>query len=323
MSFDPQSIVTALESRKSELTPTKYSWVASLTFMLYDHVTTLDVEVVNVWNRPRSLSKSLFIWTRYFGLASLIMAVTVSFHGSLSNKVCIFLGITAIYSLLNFIFSSALFTLGGWLYPLALKVKEYLIKAILLIRVYAVYNRNKYILCGLAGLLLLTIITTIILWVFYQPPALGLPPIDGMTGCIVPTTSIFFGLSFIPAMLNEVILCFFMLYQAWITYKVEYGSQLLKILIQGSVLYFSSIFVLLLTNCLVLFFAPRSLMLIGVGWMYAVPSTMGSRLLLSMLQQASREHTSAFQSDHVRYRMQDLSTKRVEGPVKAASVTPW
>ncbi|KAF8508275.1 hypothetical protein JB92DRAFT_2953661, partial [Gautieria morchelliformis] len=110
------------------------------------------------------------------------------------------------------------------------------------------------------------IITTVILAGFNHATVLGLPPIDGMTGCFIPTASILFGLSYIPAILNE----------------NGYDSRLLKRLIQDSVLYFSSIFVVLLTSCLVLFFAPRSLVLIGFG--------MGSRLLLSMLQQASREH---------------------------------
>ncbi|KAF8492932.1 hypothetical protein JB92DRAFT_3000748 [Gautieria morchelliformis] len=136
------------------------------------------------------------------------------------------------------------------------------------------------------------IITTVILAGFNHATVLGLPPIDSMTGCFIPTASILFGLSYVPAILNEVILCLFMLYKAWITYKNGYDSRLLKRLIQDSVLYFSSIFVVLLTSCLVLFFAPRSLVLIEFGWLYAVPCTMGSRLLLSMLQQASREHTS-------------------------------
>ncbi|KAF8507719.1 hypothetical protein JB92DRAFT_2958537, partial [Gautieria morchelliformis] len=53
MCVNPQTVVTMAES----LTAVKYSWVASLAFMLYDHVITLAVEVVNVWNHPRSLSK--------------------------------------------------------------------------------------------------------------------------------------------------------------------------------------------------------------------------------------------------------------------------
>ncbi|KAF8532291.1 hypothetical protein JB92DRAFT_1310560 [Gautieria morchelliformis] len=138
-----------------------------------------------------------------------------------------------------------------------------------------------------------------------------------MTGCRTPTTSNLFGLFLIPPILNEVILCFFMLYKAWITYKNDYASRLLKLLIRDSVLYFSSIFVVMVTSLLVLAFAPRNVVQIGFGWSYAVPCTMGSRLLLSMLQEASREQTSAFQSD-LRYvfsadmRMQDLSTTHVE-----------
>ncbi|KAF8532292.1 hypothetical protein JB92DRAFT_3091898 [Gautieria morchelliformis] len=152
MSFDPQSIVTALESRKSELTPTKYSWVAALTFMLYDHVTTLDVEVVNVWNRPRSLSKWVFIWTRYFGLASLIIVVT-GLH--FSGDHCDIQPIEFYFQFCTVYNSWAVIS----------------VEAILLIRVYAVYDRNKYILYGLAGLLLLTITGTVILWLLYRIPA--------------------------------------------------------------------------------------------------------------------------------------------------------
>ncbi|KAF8496035.1 hypothetical protein JB92DRAFT_1079229 [Gautieria morchelliformis] len=247
MSLAPQSIVTALQA----LTPTKYSWVASLCLIVYDHLITLDLEVEHVWTRPRSLSRSLFIWTRYFGHAALIVAVTV----------------------------------------------------ILLIRVYAVYNRNKHILYGMVGFRVLMTAATVTLWVFYIPIGLGPPPIDGITGCLSSTTSRLFAYSLVPTMSNEV-------------------------LIQDSILYFSSIFGVLFTNGMIIFFAPQILVLVGFGFEYAVPCTMGSRLLLSMLQQASREHKSALPSDPVGYpvldvRMQDLSTKHVERPVKIAPATSW
>ncbi|KAF8503127.1 hypothetical protein JB92DRAFT_813616 [Gautieria morchelliformis] len=122
-----------------------------------------------------------------------------------------------------------------------------------------------------------------------------------MTGCFAPTMPNLFGLAFVPDILTEVIPCLLMLYQAWITYKSDYGSRLLKILIRDSVLYFSSTFGVLLLNVLISFFTPRKYVQIGYGWLYAVPCTMGSHLLLSMLQQAFREleYTSAFQSDTV------------------------
>ncbi|KAF8529800.1 hypothetical protein JB92DRAFT_2859737, partial [Gautieria morchelliformis] len=50
--------------------PTKYSTVASLALLVYDHAITFDAEVVNVWNRPGSFGKILFIWvsTHYLRL---------------------------------------------------------------------------------------------------------------------------------------------------------------------------------------------------------------------------------------------------------------
>ncbi|KAF8503129.1 hypothetical protein JB92DRAFT_2971538 [Gautieria morchelliformis] len=90
MAVNPQTVATVVES----LTITKYSWVASLAFLLYDHVITLDVEVVNVWNRPRSLSGCPYISPRscqgkikggtrksYFMALSRIRSAIFSFGG--------------------------------------------------------------------------------------------------------------------------------------------------------------------------------------------------------------------------------------------------
>ncbi|KAF8511708.1 hypothetical protein JB92DRAFT_2932542 [Gautieria morchelliformis] len=74
--LSPQLLVTILAS----LTPTKYSWLASLAFLVYDHALTFDAEVANIWSRPSSFSGILFIWTRYFGLASLTVAVTGAYY---------------------------------------------------------------------------------------------------------------------------------------------------------------------------------------------------------------------------------------------------
>jgi hypothetical protein len=61
---------------------------------------------------------------------------------------------------------------------------------------------------------------------------MGLPPIDGITGCFPPNLSNHFAFSFVPTILIEVILCLFMLYKAWVTYKNDYSSVLLELLIQ-------------------------------------------------------------------------------------------
>ncbi|KAF8465184.1 hypothetical protein JB92DRAFT_3063221 [Gautieria morchelliformis] len=242
MSLSPQLLVTALKS----ITTTKYSTVASFALLVYDHAITFDAEVVNVWNRPGSFSKILFIWTRYFGLSALIIAVTMLFHGSLSSKVC-----------------SGFFWWEAVSHSMI--ILNVSVEVILLARVYAVYNSNKRLVYGVAGVRLVALVGTGVIWALYLPPGLGLPSIDGLTGCYAPTTSTFFSFSFVQSSVTEIVLCFCMLYKAWITYQTSYGSPLLKLLIADSVLYFSSIFAVLLTNTLVVFIAPRGLVQIALG----------------------------------------------------------
>ncbi|KAF8516755.1 hypothetical protein JB92DRAFT_2226351 [Gautieria morchelliformis] len=158
-------------------------------------------------------------------------------------------------------------------------------EVILLARVYAVYNRNKNVVYGAASIFLFTVTATVVAWWSYLPVGLALPPVADLTGCYTPTRSKNLGLSIIPALVHEVILCFCMLYKAWLTYKYEYGSPLLRLLIQDSLLYFSSILAVLLTICLIMFLSPPGLLEFGLGWGFAIPCAMGSRLLLRMFGQ--------------------------------------
>ncbi|KAF8487794.1 hypothetical protein JB92DRAFT_3020412, partial [Gautieria morchelliformis] len=280
------------------VTPTKYSTVASLALLVYDHAITFDAE--NVWNRPGGpFGKILFIWTRYFGLSSLIVAVTILFHGSLSNKVSIF-----IYP----------FSCSGFFWWEAISM------AVLIVSVYAVYNNNKTLVYSLAGVCLVTLVVTGVIWALYLPPGLGFPPIAGLTGCYAPTTPTLFGLSFVPSSVTEIILCSCMLYKAWKTYKYNHGSPFLKVLVEDRSAFIVFIFAVLLTNTLLFFVAPRGLVEIALGWEYAIPCTMGSRLFLSMFEQAFRQQTITDQSRHAPsyllsdIRMQELSASHGEPP---------
>ncbi|KAF8487788.1 hypothetical protein JB92DRAFT_3020340, partial [Gautieria morchelliformis] len=288
---------TISDSRSSNTN--KYSTVASLALLVYDHVDVCHDQVVSVWNRPRgSFGKILFIWTRYFGLSSLIVAVTILFHGC-----------------------------GGFFWWEAISV------TVLIVSVYAVYNNNKRLVYGLAGVCLVTLVVVGVIWALYLLPGeitsfyilphishclsrRGSSPIDGLTGCYAPTTSTLFGLSFAASAVTEIVLCSCMLYKAWITYKYNYGSPLLKVLVE------ESIFAALLTNTLLFFVAPQGLVLMAVGWEYAVACTMGSRLLLSMFEQASREQMLTDQSRHTpSYLLSDIRTQgRSASHVESPSV---
>ncbi|KAF8501915.1 hypothetical protein JB92DRAFT_2975299 [Gautieria morchelliformis] len=63
---------TSLRLFTSSLIKTRYSTFSALSFVLYDHVLTLDAEKSFVWNSPWSLGKVLFIFNRHFGLLALM-----------------------------------------------------------------------------------------------------------------------------------------------------------------------------------------------------------------------------------------------------------
>jgi len=58
------------------------------------------------------------------------------------------------------------------------------------------------------------------------------PPIYTLTGCGAPGVKPLFGLAYMFDLIPEAILCFFMLYKAWLTYKLDYTSPLLKVLVR-------------------------------------------------------------------------------------------
>ncbi|KAF8510093.1 hypothetical protein JB92DRAFT_462188 [Gautieria morchelliformis] len=300
MSVPPQSFVTM---EKSDLTLTEYSALASLVVLLYDHAITFDAEVMNIWWGPRTLGKLLFLWTRYSGLSSLIIVVTVTFHGSLSNKVC-----------------SVFF----WWEAVSILIVVVSVDIILLTRVYAVYNRNRQLLYGMAAFRLITAVATLVIEVFYIRAGVGLPSVHNLTGCFVPSLSRNLGACFVPSLANAVVLCLLMLYKQWDRYRNEIASSQLKLLVQDSIIYFFCILAVHLTNLLVFYMAPLGLALVALGWEFAIPCIMGCRLLLNLFNHfgsASGQHTSLPQSrqnaSHLLsdVRMQCIYSKDVNPPV--------
>ncbi|KAF8479898.1 hypothetical protein JB92DRAFT_3042834 [Gautieria morchelliformis] len=207
MSIAPQSFITI----------TEYSALASLVLFLYDHAITFDAEVMNIWSGPRTWGKLLFLWTRYFGLSSLIIEVTVMFHGSCRISCSVFF----------------------WWKLNSIIIANVSVDIILLTRVcLCCYNRKKQLLYGLAGLRLITTAVSIVVEVLYVPAGVALPPVHNLTGCSSPSVSRNLGASFIPSLANELVLCFLMLYKQRDRYRNEFGSSQLKLLVQDSIIYF-------------------------------------------------------------------------------------
>ncbi|KAJ7271250.1 hypothetical protein C8J57DRAFT_1508203 [Mycena rebaudengoi] len=65
----PEEAMKELLQVASDGKLTSYFAVAALTFLIYDHLLSFDLEIQFIWMRPKSLACYLYIWNRYLTLA--------------------------------------------------------------------------------------------------------------------------------------------------------------------------------------------------------------------------------------------------------------
>jgi len=112
----------------------KYFFLGAYTMLLYDHLLTLPEEVQTVWKKKKTFPLYLFILVRYYALLAVSVVAYGFFSTGMTRSRC-----------------------GHWMpfLPLGITMPLTLFPGILmLIRVYAIYNRNKIILYGLSASLL-------------------------------------------------------------------------------------------------------------------------------------------------------------------------
>lgn len=103
------------------------------SILMYDHLATLSDEIIYIWHRPKALSAISFFINRYFALFSNIFGLFVAFM-PIPDQSC-------------------------WKYmvfrQLFVFLQQVIICVILIIRTYALYNRNKYLLAWISFTLII------------------------------------------------------------------------------------------------------------------------------------------------------------------------
>jgi len=105
---------------------TTYSYVAALSFLAYDVILSLGQEIKYIWGAKLSPVTALYFIVRYYGLLNLIAIVGVDTSTNLSVPVC-----------------QQYFK---WTIPGGPSLFIVILDGILLLRVYALYNRSKRVL---------------------------------------------------------------------------------------------------------------------------------------------------------------------------------
>ncbi|KAF8575560.1 hypothetical protein K439DRAFT_1664978 [Ramaria rubella] len=295
MELDPKSFIVAGIA-------TKYTTVSAMTFLSLEHLLTLEAEVCNACSEEPRLEQAVVFResiihicedirkmksNRYFGVVALMINTVVLFNASVTDQI----ELMPLPHILIVISSCARFF--WWqgvsfvrFFRERISITE---EAILMSRIYAVYGRNKKLLLTLIVLCIIEVMGTVLLVNLGMLNGIA-RPFKGTTGCYATGRVTF--ICWIPFLTFESLLCFLMLRKAWIMHKERCNAPLLTLLIRDSVLYFLTIFAILLVNTLMWAVAPPAVAEVAYGWGIALPCAVGTRLLLNMRERCCTGDTT-------------------------------
>lgn len=118
---DPNQVVLAYTYAAAR----GYFAVASITWLFYDHLSTLDVEVERIWSKaPHKGSKLLFLLHRYYNFLLYLVSVIIISNENVKSRLCRhFFAYTAVTQ----------------------TISSFLVAAILALRTLALYQHSKLI----------------------------------------------------------------------------------------------------------------------------------------------------------------------------------
>ncbi|ETW77234.1 hypothetical protein HETIRDRAFT_326903, partial [Heterobasidion irregulare TC 32-1] len=245
----------------------QFFFLAVLTVLLYDHLLTLPEEVATVWKKKKTYVLYLFLFIRYYAPVAVSVVAFGMLHTDTLHYRC-----------------------KSWMLflPLGMTVPLMLFPGILmLVRVYALYNRNKIILGTLSIYLLVQTVTGI--WQYTIPGGIPAPlPLDNYEFhfCIylppkrigrVSTVYLFMELTYDSLIFLLTIAR--TIYMHWMHQRSGPSTRtLMDKLIRDGAAYFAAIFSMTLTWVLMIMYAPT-----GLRGIASIPSACVTTVMISRI----------------------------------------
>ncbi|KAF7336354.1 hypothetical protein MVEN_02183900 [Mycena venus] len=250
----------------------QYSNLASIAILFFDYFLTLNLEVTLVWPRTWSISKVLFVLSRYlpFVEVPLILYYVFALNPGLTS--CRIVNSTIIVARL---------------------VGIALAEAILVLRTYALSGRDPRILRIFATVFACGVSTSMItLSIFIHGSKYDIPPLH-LPGCdLTGGTFILVGIPFIIIVLNELVL---MSYTVWIGLKTYHNSHnpLVVALYVDGIMYFVFLSVGSILNLVVLVAGPPHTQDLLNSFLRVLHAVFSCRIILHVRQADQRRQELA------------------------------
>ncbi|KAJ7114860.1 hypothetical protein C8R44DRAFT_984229 [Mycena epipterygia] len=253
----------------------RYTNVAFLTFLVYDHAITFDTEVSRIWTLPLGLPKVLFLINRYVVPPMLIFDGVVPAIYDLPESLCTFIAKWTTWP--------TIISLGT-------------VELILVIRVLAISGHRKELRTFLAGLFICEMIAWITLSVLILTRTTGFPGGYIYPGCLFSAPTYFYT-AWIPPVVFESILILTTLYNMgryhyqWSKEgaRSRYVTSALGILARDSLIYFLFIFSVLLANLFIARFGRDFLGSLLIAPSSVIACVGAARMMMNLRELSTRE----------------------------------
>ncbi|KAJ7634564.1 hypothetical protein FB45DRAFT_1025499 [Roridomyces roridus] len=247
---------------------------ACYVLYIYDHILTFPAEVDKIWSQPLTLASTLFYLNRYVTHGQFIVLQVAFFETQWSVETCekyvLFPGAATM--------SLVAITCPFGNSPLTSH------SVTLILRVYALYLSNKYVLSFLLAVLSAQIV--LMGWALHFGIRVPLPP--GFPGCVLTGNNDWFGAFWAAPIATDTLIFLLTLWRT-LRYQREHGRMnYMHILLRDGVMYFMIIFSVNLVNCIIYFSAVQDMKAAGASFSQIMTAIMISRLHLNLRRGSSR-----------------------------------
>ncbi|KAI0785100.1 hypothetical protein C8Q75DRAFT_807956 [Abortiporus biennis] len=258
--------------------------VSAFAFLLWDTIIHLSDEIEYIWKSPNSWVKFVYIFIRHFGLLSigslLVQALNENNHLGFTQSSC------AAFIIYESVISEALVVA---------------VELIFVVRIYAFYERSRFISIFIVFLFLAEIIATITTIIVSSPKE----KFNVEIGCVVVYAPPSFNVVWIVSLIIQTILFLLTLVKYFQSVKGSLGRHtLLYVFIRDGTWAFADIFVILLMN--LVFFEVRAKQApLFYKYLLSIMSCTGSHVLVNLRRLAAGNQGSS----------SETTTAQTEGPV--------
>jgi len=245
-------------------------WLAALVLVIYDFCITFGDEVNHIWSAGRPMTtRLLYSVSRYWPMMTIIVDSLFLFNVLGSDT-------TACRIFFNWYCYSAI--------PAHVSIA-----AIQLLKLHAMYQCDRKMMLAICAFFGVELVVAVGLNGYISSTLQATKLLPGMHGCMAGNHASFAWSFWVPSLAFESTLLFLALVK--FVQEVQAGSKpphLMVVLLRDSALYFGVVVASIIVNLVMWTVARPSLFDVALPFNYAVPSLIGSRMLLN-IQKASSQ----------------------------------